>query len=98
VRAIPVSAFEAMFRDAGLELVARPTSTLAYDVEEWIAHGGPDAATAQQIRDLFAASLARDLSGLDVRRDDGRLRFRHRTAAFLLRRPAVRRTAAAGGI
>lgn len=86
-RALPVSAFEALFADAALEVLAQPTSTLAYDADEWIAHGGPDEETAAEIRTLLAASVERDLSGLDVRRVDGKLRFRHRTAAFLLRKP-----------
>jgi ubiquinone/menaquinone biosynthesis C-methylase UbiE len=85
VRAIPLSGFEALFRDAGLELVRRALGTLSYDVEEWISHGGPDAASAGRIRELLRASLDGNACGLDVRVEEGRLRFSHRTAAFLLR-------------
>lgn len=87
-RALPLSAFESLFEEAGLEVLAQPTSTLSYDADEWMAHGGPDATTAKRIRELLEASLERDRSGLEVQRVDGRLRFRHRTAAFLLRKPA----------
>jgi hypothetical protein len=87
VRALPESAFEAMFRDAGLDVAARPAGEMAYDADEWIAHGGPSEATAAEIRRLLEASLDGDRAGLGVHRADGRLRFRHRTAAFLLRKP-----------
>jgi hypothetical protein len=86
-RALPLSELERMFAAQRLEVVRRPSSELHYDVEEWLAHGGPDAATAAQIRRLLEASLERDTTGLAVYRRDGRLRFRHCTAAFVLRTP-----------
>jgi len=86
-RALPLSEFEQVFREQGLELVRKPGSELHYDVEEWIAHGGPDAATAAEIRALLEGSIDGDRAGLAVYRRDGRLRFRHRTAAFTLRTP-----------
>lgn len=87
VRALPASELESLFRDAGLVVLAAPRGTLAYDVEEWLAHGGPDAATAGRIRALLADSLEGDRADLGVHRDEaGRLRFRHRTGAWLLRR------------
>lgn len=89
VRALPESAFAALFREAGLHVAAEPRGELGYDVEEWIAHGGPSAADAAEIHRLLAASLDGDRAGLAVSRADGRLRFRHRTAAYLLRTPAA---------
>ena len=86
-RALPQAELQRLFRAQGLELVREPTSELHYDVEEWIAHGGPDAATAAQIRALLESSMEGDRAGLAVYRRDGRLRFRHRTAAFTLRKP-----------
>jgi len=88
VRALPESAFAALFRDAGLGVTAQRHGELGYDVEEWIAHGGPSEADAAEIRRLLEASQGGDRAGLGVHRADGRLRFRHRTAAFLLRTPA----------
>lgn len=85
-RAVPLSEFERGFAELGLELVRRPTGELHYDAEEWIAHGGPDDATAAEIRRLLEASIADDRTGLAVYLEDGRLRFRHRTAAFVARR------------
>jgi ubiquinone/menaquinone biosynthesis C-methylase UbiE len=86
VRALPLSEFERLFRQAGLEVVHRPTTALHYDVEEWLAHGGPGSETAAVIRRLFEASLDGDSTGLRVRRENGRLRFTHAAAAFVLRR------------
>ncbi|MDX1650343.1 MAG: methyltransferase domain-containing protein [Myxococcota bacterium] len=86
-RALPASAFERLFAEAGLEVVAAPRGELAYDAEDWLAHGGPDETTAARIRTLLAESAGGDRADLDVHRDAaGRLRFRHRTAAWLLRR------------
>lgn len=88
VRALPLSEFRALFRAQCLEVVHQPASELHYDVEEWIAHGGPDAATAREIRALLEDSIEGDRAGLAVYREDGRLRFRHRTAALVLRTAA----------
>jgi len=87
VRALPASSFERLFAGARLDVLRTIPGTLAYDAEEWIAHGGPDAATAREILRRLEASIDGDSAGLAVERAAGRLRFRHRTAAYLLRRP-----------
>jgi hypothetical protein len=89
VCALTESAFAALFRKAGLRVAAQPHGELGYDVEDWIAHGGPSEADAAEIRRLLEASLDGDRAGLGVSRADGRLRFRHRTAAYLLRTPVA---------
>lgn len=89
VRALTGTGFEALFGDAGLEVLHRPTSEIHYDVEEWLLHGGPTDEAAGEIRGLFEASLDRDRSGLKVRREHGRLRFTHQAAAFVLRVPTA---------
>lgn len=83
VRALPAPELERLFAETGLRMVFAPRSTMDYDADEWIAHGGPDAATADHIRRLLAESIDGDHAGLQVRREDGRLRFTHQTAAFL---------------
>lgn len=85
-RALPLSELDGIVAAAGLEVVRRLTGELSYDVEEWLAHGGPDAPTAAEIRGLLEASIAGDAADLAARRTAGRLRFRHRTAALVLRR------------
>jgi ubiquinone/menaquinone biosynthesis C-methylase UbiE len=89
VRALPASAFAALFRRLDLTLLHEPRSKLHYDLDEWLAHGGPDAAAAERIRRLLEESLVRDRCGLEVRREQGRLRFSHTGAAFVLRTPAA---------
>ena len=81
------SEFLRLFRAQGLEIERQAGSEMRYDVDEWLAHGGPDAATAAEIRALLEASIEGDRADLAVQRVDGRLRFRHRTAAFVLRTP-----------
>lgn len=85
VRALPGSEFERMFSSIGLEVLAAPTGKVDYDVDEWMAHGGPPPATAAEIVRLFEASLDEDRSGLAVRREGGTLRFSHRVVSFLLK-------------
>lgn len=85
-RALPLSELHALFDGAGVERVREIPSTLDYDLEEWMDHGAPDDATRREIVALMEGCIDGDRSGLDVRRDAGRIRFTHRTAAFVLER------------
>ncbi|HJQ83396.1 MAG TPA: methyltransferase domain-containing protein [Candidatus Binatia bacterium] len=85
VCALPRSAFDALFRDTGLDVALRPTTVVHYDLEEWMAHGGPSPEVAREIVALMEDSLPDDRSGLKVRRENGRLAFSHNAAAFVLR-------------
>jgi ubiquinone/menaquinone biosynthesis C-methylase UbiE len=86
VRALPASEFERLFADTRLEVMARPSGVMHVDVGEWMGHGGPTPAAAAEIVRAFEDSLAVDRCGLAVRREDGRLRFSHTVAAFVLGR------------
>ena len=86
VRALPESEFDALFAAAGLRVLRRPQSSFDYDVDEWIAHGGPGPEAVREIEALLEASLETDRSGLRVRREAQKLRFSHRTVAFVLAR------------
>jgi len=85
-RALPLAELDAMVARQGLSVVHRLTGEMSYDVEEWLGHGGPDATTADEIRALLEHAIEGDRADLAVARADGRLRFRHRTAAFVLRK------------
>ena len=87
VRALPESEFAALFRALDLEVLQRPRTKLDYDLDEWLSHGGPGPEAAASIVQLLEDSLDVDRCGLDVRREDGRLRFSQTGAAFLLRTP-----------
>ena len=88
VRALPESEFNQLFAAAELTVLFHPTFTLSYAVAEWMEHGGPDEATAREIVTLLEASETVDRTGLNVRREDGVLRFSHTAMVFLLQ-PAI---------
>jgi ubiquinone/menaquinone biosynthesis C-methylase UbiE len=89
VRALPESELARLFANAGLEVRHVARAALGITVDEWIAHGGPDDGTARELRALAATSIDGDRAGIGMHRDAaGRLAFAHRTAAFLLVRPA----------
>jgi ubiquinone/menaquinone biosynthesis C-methylase UbiE len=88
VRALTAAEFAAVFAAGRLHVNFQTEVTYDYELEEWIAHGGPDAATAAQIRELMEASIETDRCGLRVRRQDGRVWFTHRAAAFVLQHAA----------
>lgn len=81
-RALPESELRRMFDAVGLDLAFAPKRAMHYDVDEWIEHGGPDEAAQREIVSLLEASLDVDRCELNVRRENGVLRFSHRTAAF----------------
>src|SRR5262249_17449416 len=87
VRAIPASEWRALFAAAGLETARENAGEMAYDLDEWMAHGGPDAASGREICLRMEESLADDATDLAVARVDGKLRFRHRVAIWVLRKP-----------
>lgn len=89
VRALPQSELLRLFASARLDVRHAARGELGITVDEWIAHGGPDVETERELRALAAASVDGDRAGLGMHRDGaGRLAFAHRTAAFLLVRPA----------
>jgi len=83
-RALPPSEFRQLFADCGLAVHFEASLPIDIEIEEYITHGGPDAATAAQIRTLLEASIAVDKCGLNVRRQDGAIWFSYPTAVFLL--------------
>jgi SAM-dependent methyltransferase len=87
VRALPASELQQMFRDAGLRVLRGGERSLDFDLEEWMAHGGPSPEVAREIVSLVEASLDVDRSGLSIRRENGRLTFSLRGGAFVLAKP-----------
>lgn len=88
VRALPESEFARLFRAARLAVVRQVSSSMHYDLDEWIDHGAPRDDARREIVALMESWLRDDRADLRVRREDGVLRFSHRTAAFVLERPA----------
>jgi ubiquinone/menaquinone biosynthesis C-methylase UbiE len=85
-RALTVTEFERLSAGAGMRSRFQTAVPIDMDVDEWLEHGGPDAATAAQVRAMIAASLDTDRCGLNVRRENGVLRFTYPTGVFLLER------------
>jgi len=86
-RAIPVSEWERMIAETGLETIYRGGRETSYDLESWIAHGGPPPERRAQIVEMVEASLAADRSGLKVRRENGQIWFSHTGVTYVLERP-----------
>jgi ubiquinone/menaquinone biosynthesis C-methylase UbiE len=87
-RALTMSECERLFTAAGLRARFQTALPIDMEVEEWLAHGGPDAATEAQIRAMIDASLATDRCGLNVRRAGDTIRFTYATGVFVLERAA----------
>jgi ubiquinone/menaquinone biosynthesis C-methylase UbiE len=83
-RALPASEMLRSFERAGLALVREIESKMSYGLDEWIAHGAPSDAARREIVELMESCLEEDKAGLAVRRENGGIRFTHRTAAFVL--------------
>jgi ubiquinone/menaquinone biosynthesis C-methylase UbiE len=88
VRALTATELALLFDAASLSVRFHAEVPIDMEVEEWLAHGGPDAATAAQIRALIEASLDVDRCGLNVRREDGVTRFTYATGVYVLDRAA----------
>src|SRR6185437_6258515 len=86
-RAIPVSEWERMIAEAELEVTYRGGRETSYDLEAWMAHGGPPPERRAQIIEMMDASLATDHSGLKVRRQDGQIWFSHTGVTYALSKP-----------
>jgi len=86
VRALPASAFATLFSEAGLCVELQPRTSLHTDADEWIAHGGPNATDAARAIALMEASVDVDRCGLDVRRENGTLRFSYPAVVYVVRR------------
>jgi len=85
-RALAATEFERMFAEQGFDLTYKQTVKSSYSIEEWIAHGAPPPEQAARIRELMAASIAEDKSGLNVRRVNDTMFFSHTGASYVIRK------------
>jgi ubiquinone/menaquinone biosynthesis C-methylase UbiE len=86
VRALSESEFGRLAAGSGLMAVHDVRSTLENDLDEWITHGAQGEAARREIVSLMEPCLADDRVGLQVRREEGRLRFTHQVAVFVFER------------
>jgi ubiquinone/menaquinone biosynthesis C-methylase UbiE len=87
-RSIPRSEWQQMIADTGLEIAFSGGRETSYDLESWMAHGGPPPERRAEIIRMMEASLAKDLSGLKVRREKGDIWFSHTGVTYALAKPA----------
>ncbi len=74
------SELERMLRGAGLEVGNRGGEGSVFDLEHWLEMAEPPERDAERIREMMRASMDGDLSGLNVRAEDGRVVFTYATA------------------
>jgi ubiquinone/menaquinone biosynthesis C-methylase UbiE len=86
-RALPISEWERLLADAGLKITHRGGRETHYDLESWMAHGGPPPALRAQIYEMMEASLQTDRSGLKVRRHNGQIWFSHTGVTYAMVKP-----------
>lgn len=86
VQCLSSEAFDALFQSVGLQASRTHVGTADYELETWLIHGGPDDATADKIRELMQANLVEDQTGLQVRAEEGVVKFSHHTVVYVLER------------
>lgn len=84
VRCIPKSDFERLFDATGLAIKSSRFGTMNYNVEQWLIHGGPSEKQKNEIRSRFKQSITTNQTGLNVRNEQGVIKFSHQTALFVL--------------
>ncbi|HVU11678.1 MAG TPA: methyltransferase domain-containing protein [Phototrophicaceae bacterium] len=88
-QALPFSRFAMLFAGAGLEVETIMTASLLQDAEEWLKRGFPASdADAAEARAMIERDAQDDLSGTRPFDDEGRLKFRQRTAIMIGRKLA----------
>jgi ubiquinone/menaquinone biosynthesis C-methylase UbiE len=83
VRALTGSEFRALFLQNGLKITADFPRRMHYELDEWILHGGPAPEVEAEIRRRFDQALERDGTGLNIRREEGKIRFTHQTLVLI---------------
>jgi ubiquinone/menaquinone biosynthesis C-methylase UbiE len=88
-RALPLGRFRSMIEKSGLVLRNEFTGSQDYKLEDWITHGSPVDEAADKIRQYMHAALTRDLCDLDVRQEEGDIKFTHQTVLLLATKTAT---------
>ena len=85
-RALPISEFLALFTTCGLEIDQIYTDQLLPSLEQWLLNAHTPGDRAEEVRSLIQQDELNDLSGTHPFRQDGKIYFHQRTAAFVGRK------------
>ncbi|MGD0288151.1 MAG: methyltransferase domain-containing protein [Candidatus Binataceae bacterium] len=85
-RALALSELIAMMGRAGLEVESVHSDRLTTDLEGWLASAQTPADRAKEVRQMLAADLREDLSGMQAFVRDGAVNFIQRIAAIVCRK------------
>jgi ubiquinone/menaquinone biosynthesis C-methylase UbiE len=75
VKIYALSELKGLLGDAGLRVLKVKHWALEQDLEEWIARAGPAPGTAEAVREAMLGSMGNDGTGLNLRREGGRMVF-----------------------
>lgn len=87
VRSLSLTELKALFPAAGLPAPEVTFYELRSDVDSLLARSFPNPGDEQRIVALFAAQAERDSMGIEVRSDNGRLRYAYPVAILASTRP-----------
>ncbi len=80
------SELKAMLKNAGLKPLKIAHQPLDQYLDEWIDRANPPDADRKVVEDRISRCLKEDLCGLDVRFEDGRIKFTYDTITILARK------------
>lgn len=80
------SELQEMMEGSGLAVAMVQLWPFTWSFDDWMLLGGPDAATAEEVRAMMLDSIEGDKSGLQVQLREGELRFTYTTAIVVARK------------
>jgi ubiquinone/menaquinone biosynthesis C-methylase UbiE len=83
VKIYALSEMKGFLKGAGLTLLKVKHWPLEQDLEDWIARAGPAPGTAEAVREAMLGSMGNDGTGLNLRREGGRMVFTYDTVIMV---------------
>lgn len=80
---LTIEGYEKLLQDVDLTITGREEIELDYEIGEWLGKFGIDDTVAEKAREMIAGWLGDDAADLDVREENGAIRFRQRFEVFI---------------